>query len=124
MKRVIGIGGVFFKAENPKALNEWYTKHLGFDINEYGTIFNCSKTYDESEATAWNIFKSDTKYFDPSKKEFMINYRVENLAWLVEQLKNEGVTILDEIEEYEYGKFIHILDPENNKIELWEAKPF
>jgi predicted enzyme related to lactoylglutathione lyase len=123
MKRVTGIGGIFFKCENPEKLKDWYSKHLGLQTDNYGTSFEWRQADDANLKgyTAWSPFSKDTKYMEPSKKEFMINYRVANLVWLVEQLKKEGVTVVDEIEQFEYGKFVHILDPENNKIELWEA---
>lgn len=122
MKKVTGIGGVFFKSKDPKALNEWYKKHLGFDTTEYGTIFEF-KNEDgtpKKGLTNWNAFNDSTKYFEPSLKEFMINYTVDNLEALVAELKKENVTICDEMATYDYGKFIHILDLEGNKIELWE----
>ena len=121
-KRVTGIGGIFFKCNNTGEVKSWYEKHLGIKMDEYGGIFEFRKSDkpDEKGYTVWSPFKDDTKYFEPSQKEFMVNYRVENIEWLVEELKKEGVTVVDEIESYEYGKFIHILDPEGNKIELWE----
>ncbi|MBS1661880.1 MAG: VOC family protein [Bacteroidetes bacterium] len=124
MKRVIGIGGIFFKSKDAAALKTWYGTHLGLPISEYGTNFEWRDAEDPSKkgSTVWSPFKESTNYFEPSPKEFMINYRVENLEWLVEQLKAEGVTVLDEIATYDYGKFVHILDPEGNKVELWEAK--
>lgn len=122
MKKVTGVGGIFFKCQNPKAIKEWYTEHLGFDTDAYGTNFEWIQSDKPSQKgyTQWSPFKDDTKYFQPSTKDFMINYRVENLEQLVVQLKASGVNVLDEIESFEYGKFVHILDPENNKIELWE----
>ncbi len=122
MKRVTGIGGIFFKCKDPKKMNEWYKNHLGLKTNEYGSVFEWFQGADNSKKgfSQWSPFKEDTKYFQPSEKDFMINYRVENLENLVNELKKEGVTILDEIETYDYGKFVHILDPEGNKIELWE----
>jgi len=122
MKKVTGIGGVFFKCKDPNAVNEWYKKHLGFDTTEYGTSFEWRQLDDSTKkgVTQWNPFKEATKYFEPSSKDFMINYRVENLEALVEELKKENVTILDKIETYDYGKFVHILDLEGNKIQLWE----
>jgi len=122
-KRVTGIGGVFFKTTNPQETKSWYKKHLGFDTNQWGATFAFRKE-DSPESKAylqWSPFVNDTQYFEPSKKEFMINYRVDNLVWLVGKLKEEGVTILDKIEEFPYGKFVHILDNDGNKIELWEA---
>jgi predicted enzyme related to lactoylglutathione lyase len=122
MKRVTSIGGIFFKSKDPKKIKAWYSEHLGINTDEYGTSFEWRQA-DGGERkgfTAWSPFKDDTKYFDPSEKEFMINYRVENIEWLVEELRKEGVTIVDNIEVYEYGKFVHIMDIEGNKIELWE----
>src|ERR1700712_876048 len=112
MKKVTGIGGIFFKCKDPKAVNEWYKKHLGFETTPYGTSFEW-RQIDDSEKkglTQWNPFAENTKYFEPSTKDFMINYRVENLEALVEQLKSEGVTIVDKMEDSDYGKFIHIID--------------
>jgi predicted enzyme related to lactoylglutathione lyase len=122
MKKVTGLGGVFFKCDDPKAMNEWYAKNLGLPAGEYGTTFEWRQADDPSKtgSTSWSTFPQDTKYFDPSAKPFMINYRVENLVELVAELKKENVTIVDEIAEYDYGKFVHVLDPEGNIIELWE----
>ena len=124
MKKVTGIGGIFFKSKDPKAMNEWYKTHLGFDTTPYGTSFEWRELEDSSKKglTQWNPFSENTKYFEPSTKDFMINYRVANIEALVEQLKTEGVTIVDKIEDSDYGKFVHILDLEGNKIELWEPK--
>jgi predicted enzyme related to lactoylglutathione lyase len=121
-KRVTGIGGIFFKTKDPEKMKKWYKIHLGLVVNEYGSVFEFRST-DEPEKKGylvWSLFKEKTTYFEPSQKEFMINYRVENLEALVKELAKEGVQIVDEIEVYEYGKFVHILDPEGNKIELWE----
>jgi len=121
-KKVTGIGGIFFKSEDPERMRDWYSKNLGLVTNEYGSLFEFRES-DHPERKAylqWSPFDENTEYFEPSQKEFMINYRVENIEALVEELKNSGVTVLDSIETYEYGKFVHILDPENNKIELWE----
>ena len=122
MKKVTGIGGIFFKCKDPKTLREWYNTHLGFDANQYGANFEWRQDADPTKkgSTQWSPFAETTKYFEPSTKDFMINYRVEHLEALVEQLKNEGVTILDKIEASDYGKFVHIVDLEGNKIELWE----
>ncbi|MEO5685379.1 MAG: VOC family protein [Chitinophagaceae bacterium] len=124
MKKVTGIGGIFFKCKDPKAVNEWYKTHLGFDTTPYGTSFEWRQLEEPNKKglTQWNPFGEDTKYFDPSAKDFMINYRVENIEALVAQLKEEGVTVLDAIEDSDYGKFVHIADPEGNKIQLWEPK--
>jgi predicted enzyme related to lactoylglutathione lyase len=120
--RVTSIGGIFFKCKDPKAVREWYKLHLGFEINNYGSVFEWRHGADSSQKgfTQWSPFNEKTKYFEPSTKEFMINYRVTNLEALVDQLKKAGVTITDKIETVEYGKFVHIMDPEGNKIELWE----
>jgi len=124
MKKVTGLGGVFFKCDDPKAMNEWYAKNLGLATSEYGTTFEWREADDPSKkgSTTWSAFPQDTQYFNPSAKPFMINYRVADLVALVDELKKENVTIVDEIVEYEYGKFVHVLDPEGNIIELWEPK--
>jgi predicted enzyme related to lactoylglutathione lyase len=122
MKKVTGIGGIFFKCKDPKQMNEWYHTHLGINTNQYGAVFEWRQGADPSKLgfTTWSPFKETTKYFEPSTRDFMINYRVENLEALVEQLRKDGVTITDNIETVEYGKFVHIMDIEGNKIELWE----
>jgi predicted enzyme related to lactoylglutathione lyase len=122
MKKVTGIGGVFFKSQDPEIMKEQYKKNLGLNTNEYGVVFEWYQGADNTKKgfTNWSPFKETTKYFDPSTKDFMINYRVENIEALVEELKANGVTILDNIEAYDYGKFVHILDAEGNKLELWE----
>lgn len=120
--KVTGIGGIFFRSNNPKAINEWYHENLGLATNEYGASFefrNANRP-DEINYLQWSTFDQNTEYFNPSEKQFMINYRVQNIEELVVNLKQNGVTIVDEIEEFEYGKFVHIMDPEGNKIELWE----
>lgn len=124
MKKVTGIGGIFFKCKDPKKMKEWYKTHLGLNTTDWGATFEWREASDSTKkgSTQWAPFAETTKYFEPSTKDFMINYRVENLEALVEQLKNEGVTILDKIESFDYGKFIHILDAEGNKVELWEPK--
>ncbi|WP_215223826.1 VOC family protein [Echinicola shivajiensis] len=122
MKKVTGIGGIFFKCQDPDKMKDWYSKNLGLNTDQYGTTFEWRQA-DQTEKkgfTQWSPMDEKTSYFKPSEKEFMINYRVDNLEALVKELKNDGVTICDKIESYEYGKFIHILDPEGNKIELWE----
>ncbi|MEO6166687.1 MAG: VOC family protein [Chitinophagales bacterium] len=122
MKRVTGVGGIFFKCKNPQELKRWYETHLGLNTDAYGTTFEWREGADSSKKgfTQWSPFKETTKYFQPSVKDFMINYRVENLEELVKQLKSEGVTLVDTIETFEYGKFVHLMDIEGNKIELWE----
>lgn len=121
-KRVTGIGGVFFKVEDPDATKSWYQKHLGLNTDQYGTTFEWRQAENPNLKghTQWSPMSDKTEYFNPSKKDFMINYRVENLEELVDELKKEGVRILDEIEVYDYGKFVHIMDPDGHSIELWE----
>ncbi|CAN5313534.1 VOC family protein [soil metagenome] len=124
MKKVTGIGGIFFKCKDPKKMTAWYQQHLGLNTNPYGASFEWYEGADSTKKaqTQWTPFAETTKYFEPSTKDFMINYRVENLEALVEELKKNGVTIVDAIETYDYGKFVHILDAEGNKVELWEPK--
>lgn len=125
MKKATGIGGIFFKCKDPKKMAEWYQKNLGLTTNPYGGVtFEWYEGTDSTKRgqTQWQPFPEATKYFEPSTKDYMINYRVENLEALVEQLKKNGVTIVDKIEAFEYGKFIHIIDVEGNKVELWEPK--
>ena len=121
-QKVTGIGGIFFKCKDPGKLMEWYHKNLGLVTNEYGSMFEfrLAEEPEKKGVLQWSAFPGNTTYFEPSEKEFMINYRVQDIEKLVEELRNNGVTILDAIETYEYGKFVHILDEENNKIELWE----
>lgn len=122
IKKVTGIGGIFFKCKDPNKMREWYKTHLGLNTNKYGTVFEWRQGADTTKKgfTQWSPFGEKTKYFEPSVKDFMINYRVENLEALVEELKKEGVTITDTIETVDYGKFVHIMDIEGNKVELWE----
>lgn len=121
-KKVTGIGGIFFKCRDPKKIREWYKANLGLNTNDYGAVFEWRQGADTTKKgfTQWSPFKEKTKYFEPSAKDFMINYRVENLDALINQLRKDSVTIVDKIERAEYGKFIHIMDIEGNKIELWE----
>ena len=120
--KVTGIGGIFFKCRDPKKIRDWYETNLGLNTNEYGAVFEWRQGADTTKKgfTQWSPFTEKTKYFEPSTKDFMINYRVENIEALIEQLKKNGVTIVDTIETVEYGKFVHIMDIEGNKIELWE----
>jgi predicted enzyme related to lactoylglutathione lyase len=120
--RVRGIGGIFFKCKDPKKVREWYKSHLGLNTNAYGAVFEWRQGADTTKKgfTQWSPFSEKTTYFEPSTKDFMINYRVDNLEWLVDELKKEGVEIADKIVTYDYGKFVHIMDVEGNKIELWE----
>ena len=123
--KVIGIGGIFFYSDNAEKTKEWYTKNLGIEINDWGSSsFESRKVDKPDEVTSlqWKPFEKSEKYFAPSKKDFMINYQVQNLEALVEKLRRNGVTICDNIETYDFGKFVHIMDSEGNKIELWEPK--
>ncbi len=119
-KRVTGIGGVFFKSKNPTELVAWYAKHLGLTTDQYGSTFWWKDAAGNDCSTQWSPFDISTTYFAPSEKPFMQNFRVENLDRLLEDLKKEGVTIVGKPEAYDYGKFCWIVDPEGNKIELWE----
>lgn len=119
-KRVTGLGGFFFKTKDPNAIKSWYKEKLGIPTDQYGWTFWWRDEAGNKCSTQWSPFKEDTSYFSPSSKQFMMNFRVENLKELLKVLKEEGVTIVGEIEEYDYGKFGWILDPEGNKIELWE----
>ena len=121
-KRVTGVGGIFFKCKDPEAMKHWYHAHLGLQVGQWGTTFE-TRQADHPERKSllqWCTFRENSKKFDPSKKDFMINYRVENLDWLIGMLREEGVQVLGEVEKYDYGKFCQIMDPEGNKIELWE----
>lgn len=121
-KKVTGIGGIFFKCKDPKKLREWYQINLGLNTNQYGAVFEYFQGADSTKKgfLQWSPFKETTKYFEPCTKDFMINYRVENMDALVAELKKNGVTVTDTIQTYDYGKFVHILDLEGNKLELWQ----
>jgi predicted enzyme related to lactoylglutathione lyase len=121
--KVTGIGGIFFISDDTKGIKEWYAKNLGFEVNNWGGVsfeYRNVNAPDEIIPLQWSPFKKGSDHFAPSKKEFMINYTVQNIEGLVEQLKANGVTIVDEIAKYDYGKFVHIIDAEGTKIELWE----
>lgn len=123
MKRVTGIGGIFFKARDPDALRAWYKDHLGIDVQEWG---GAAFTWTDSDGkpttgtTIWTIGDSEGSQFSPSTASFMVNYRVADLHGLVAALKSEGCNLLEKIDESEYGKFAWVIDPEGNKVELWE----
>ncbi len=121
-KKVTGIGGIFFKCQNPAKVREWYKTNLGFATNDYGAVFEWRQGANSSQKgfTQWSPFGEKTKYFEPSTKDFMINYRVENLDALLKQLRKDGITITNSVETADYGKFVHILDVEGSKVELWE----
>lgn len=123
MNRVTGIGGIFFTAQDPVALRAWYKAHLGVDVQDWG---GAAFSWADAEGTptggttVWNISKANTDYFAPSKASFMVNYRVEDLHGLLGELRKEGCEVLDKTEESEFGKFGWVMDPEGNKVELWE----
>ena len=121
--KVTGIGGIFFFLDNLQDTKDWYKQNLGLEINDWGSASFESRNIDrpdEINTLQWCPFEKGSEYFAPSKKEFMINYRVQNIEGLVNKLKENGVTIVDEIQTFDYGKFVHIMDSEGNKIELWE----
>jgi predicted enzyme related to lactoylglutathione lyase len=121
--KVTGIGGIFFLSDNPKETKEWYVKNLGLEISKWGTVSFESRNInkpDEINSLQWNTVKPGNEFFSQSKKEFMINYRVQNIEGLVNKLRENGVTILDDIASYDYGKFVHIMDADGNKIQLWD----
>lgn len=120
--RVTGVGGIFFKSSKPEDMKSWYKQNLGLETDQWGTNFEWFQGADSTKKgfTQWSLFKEESTHFEPSNKDFMINYRVVHIEKLVEQMRGNGVTILDEIESFDYGKFVHILDDEGNKIELWE----
>lgn len=122
VKRATGIGGIFFKCKDPKKMREWYHTNLGLNTNPYGAVFEWHQGADSTKKgfTQWSPFGEKSKYFEPSTKDYMINYRVEDLEALVGELKASGVTVVDTIQTADYGKFVHIMDPEGNKIELWQ----
>lgn len=115
MERITGIGGIFFKATDADSLRRWYSENLGVavDPNYGGAMY---------DMTAWTIFKGDSGYFNPSKQPFMINYRVANLDAMLAQLRAAGVTVDDKVDDTDYGRFGWAMDPEGNRIELWEPK--
>ncbi len=121
-KRVTGLGGFFFKTSQPDHLKQWYKERLGIPTDNYGWSFWWKDAEGKDGMTQWSPMKDDTDYFEPSKSSFMMNFRVENLDELLAALKEEGVTVMEKTEEYDYGKFGWILDPDGNKIELWEPK--
>lgn len=120
--RATSIGGIFFKCKDPVKLRNWYKENLGLNVNDYGAVFEWYQGADFTKKgfTQWSPFKETTNYFQPSTKEFMINYRVVNMESLVKELKSKKVNVVDSIEYFDYGKFVHVMDLEGNKLELWE----
>src|SRR6266849_3064524 len=122
MRRVVGLGGVFFKATDPEKLYAWYERHLGLAREAGADAIVFQNGGEVPGMTVWSIFKSDTRYFDPSRAPFMLNFRVVDLDALLKVLAEEGVDVDPKREEYDYGKFAWITDPEGNRKELWEPK--
>jgi catechol 2,3-dioxygenase-like lactoylglutathione lyase family enzyme len=123
MKRVTGIGGIFIKSSDPARLRDWYQTHLGIPVEAWGgTAFQWAgpENPDGKGATVWNVFEAGSNYFNPSPAPFMVNYRVADLRALVAALRAEGCQVDDKVDESEYGKFGWVVDPDGNKIELWE----
>ena len=120
MANVLGIGGVFFKCNDRDTLTAWYEQHLGFNIGEYGGTEFRTNTLPDSAYCVWGPFRGDTEYFAPSTKDFMINFMVDDLDGVLARAEAGGATLVGEVEEYDYGRFGWFLDPEGNKIELWQ----
>lgn len=123
MERVIGIGGVFIKSENPDALRSWYHRHLGMKFEEWGGVIfhsDVEKKPTQTLSTVWSVFEASSEYFAPSSASFMINYRVRNLESLLTALRQEGCDVDERVEESELGKFGWVMDPDGNRVELWE----
>jgi predicted enzyme related to lactoylglutathione lyase len=126
MRRVTGIGGIFFQAKDPVALRAWYKKHLGVDVQEWGGtafVWADADGNPTKGTTVWSIGAADGNHFAPGKAPFMINYRVENLSELLQALREEGCEVLDRMDDSDYGKFGWVIDPEGNKVELWQPPP-
>ena len=126
MTRVTGIGGIFFKARDPATLRAWYRTHLGIDVQEWGGFafrWNDPALPDREGVTVWNVFPAQSTYFDPSPAPFMVNYRVADLARVLADLRAEGCAVDDTAQESEYGRFGWVMDPEGNRVELWEPPP-
>lgn len=120
--RITGIGGIFFYSDDPQKIKNWYSENLGLITDEYGAVFEFRNASELKEINylRWSVFQTGDPYLKPTSKDFMINYRVKNIDAYVAQLQKKGVKVLDEMTTYEYGKFIHIMDIDGNKIELWE----
>ena len=123
MKRVTGIGGIFIKSKDPDRLRDWYKRHLGIDVQDWGGAAFAWRGPDNPEGrgqTAWSVFDETSSYFDPSKSPFMVNYRVESLHTLLSALRSEGCTVDAKVEESEFGKFGWVMDPDGNRVEHWD----
>ena len=121
MERVVGVGGIFFKARDPESLAAWYREHLGLPV-EVGQTYGACKSNGPGEVTVWSTFPSDTAYFGPGSASCMVNYRVRNLDAMLTQLRAAGAVVDQRVEEYENGRFGWATDPEGNRFELWEPK--
>lgn len=123
MKRVIGLGGIFFRCKDVQKTKDWYAKHLGLETDDYGCTFWLPHLKsDEVASQQWSSFNKETEYFGNSGQEFMINYKVEDLKSLLDTLKKEGVTIVGEMQQFDYGDFGWIVDCDGRKVELWQPK--
>jgi predicted enzyme related to lactoylglutathione lyase len=123
MSRIVGIGGVFIKAKDPQALRAWYRTHLGMELEDWGGMafrWNRSDGPGEKGMTVWSVFEESSNYFAPSTASFMVNYIVKDLSDVLAVLRDEGCTVDEKTEESEYGKFGWVMDPEGNRIELWQ----
>lgn len=126
MERVVGIGGIFIKSKDPKTLREWYRKHLGMDIQEWGGMsfrWSTPENPNPDGATIWSVFDASSDYFAPSNAPFMVNYRVKDLKAVLAALRAEGCAVDAMTEESEFGKFGWVVDPDGNKVELWQPPP-
>jgi predicted enzyme related to lactoylglutathione lyase len=123
MKRVTGIGGIFFKARNPQVLRAWYRDHLGIAVQDWGgTAFEWKGEANPTGVgtTVWSVFEASSAYFAPSRAEFMVNYRVDDLHAVLAALRSEGCQVDEKVDESEFGKFGWVMDPEGNRVELWQ----
>ena len=119
MAKVLGVGGVFFKSPDPKRLYGWYAKWLGMELGDWGTMY-VPKDYPPNSQTVWSAFPADTQYFDPGDKSYMFNLIVDNVEEALQQVKEGGAEVIGNIEKMEYGSFGWFMDPDGNKVELWE----
>ncbi|MCB2222454.1 MAG: VOC family protein [Bacteroidetes bacterium] len=120
--KVTGLGGVFFKSKDPEALKKWYENNLGLPCDQHGHLFEWLQTDAPTKKgfTQFGVFNSDTEYMQPSQKDYMINFRVDDVVIMIERLKKAGMKVIGDIDTYSYGKFAWVMDPDGNKVELWE----
>ncbi len=119
-KKVTGIGGIIFKSENPEKTREWYAKHLGFQNDDHGTIFQWQNEKGEKGHTVWSPMQRDSSHFDDGDKDYILNLRVDDLDNILEEMRAEGVEQIGETQVYDYGRFAYVRDPDGMKVELWE----